>query len=185
MPTWSPWDCHAEQRGDDLKPSEEGRSLRCSMTTWETTDEPVLRWVAALPGPLVYHDIHEFNRSVPTPFDPIPGLDSGQVAAALLRLSSASLIGGRFDDLGSRLMCWNLYVAPRGLQVFGEWPDLNAVASAVGMRRLLLELADETSDPAEQGALKGAAGLVGRTTNEVIRDAIGELAADATKEVIE
>lgn len=155
------------------------------MTTWEAIDEPVLRWVAALPSPLVHHDIHEFNRSNPEPFDPSPDLDSAQVAAALLRLQSAGLIGGRFDDLGSSVMCWQLYVAPRGLQVLGEWPDLHAVASAVGMRRLLLALAEQASDPGEQGALKGTAGLVGRTANEVIRDAIGELAADATKEVME
>lgn len=155
------------------------------MTTWETIDEPVLRWVAALPGPLVHHDIHEFNRSDPEPFDPIPKLDSAQVASGLLRLSSSGLIGGRFDDLGSTVMCWHLYVAPRGLQVLGEWPDLDAVASAVGMRRLLLALAEQASDSTEQGALKGAAGLVGRTTTEVIRDAIGELAADATKAAIE
>jgi hypothetical protein len=53
------------------------------------------------------------------------------------------------------------------------------------MRRLLLALAEQTSDPTEQGVLKGAAGLVGRTASDVIRDAIGELAAEATKEVME
>lgn len=155
------------------------------MTTWEQIDEPVLRWVAALPNPLVHHDIQEFNRSNPEPFDPIPHLDTAQIGAALVRLSSAALIGGRFDDLGSSVLCWQLYVAPCGLQVLGEWPDLDAVASAVGMRRLLLALAEQASDPEEQGALKGAAGLVGRTASDVIRDAIGEIAADATKEAFE
>jgi hypothetical protein len=152
--------------------------------SWEEVDERVLRWVLERPSPLEDAEILEFALSDPPPFPAIEGLDTRQVSTALYRLASADLIAGRYDNLGNSADWWHLRVAPLGLKVLGEWPDLERIASAVGIRELLLNLA-EAAEPEQQTTLRRAAGLVGRTSSEIVRQTIATLASDAAKETLE
>jgi len=153
-------------------------------TTWTTVDERVLRWVLAqLPTLEQPSEIRDYPTREPQPFPEIEGLDTRQVSEALYRLKSHGLIDGGEDDMGRMVLWWRVRVTARGLQVLGEWPDLDCIASAVSIRNVLLELAGDA--PAEeQKALKRAAGLLGRTSAEVVRDALAELSSDATREAM-
>lgn len=86
--------------------------------------------------------------------------------------------------MGRSTLWWRLRVTAVGLQVLGEWPDLDRVASAVSLRNVLLQLAGEAPQD-EQKSLKRAAGLLGRTSAAVVRDALAELSSDAAREVVE
>jgi hypothetical protein len=153
-------------------------------TAWEEVDERVLRWVLERPSPLEETKMLEFPLSDPQPFAAIEGLDTRQVSDALHRLASADLITGRYDNLGSSADWWHLRVAPLGLKVLGEWPDLERVVSAVGIRELLLRMA-EGAEPEEQTTLRRTAGLIGRTSGEIVRQTMATLGSDAAKEALE
>jgi hypothetical protein len=86
--------------------------------------------------------------------------------------------------MGRAVLWWRLRVTGLGLQVLGEWPDLDRIASAVSIRNVLVELSNDAL-PEEQKALKRAAGLLGRTSAEAVRDALAELGSDATREALE
>ena len=101
----------------------------------------------------------------------MPGLDTAEVGASLRRLGDAGFIAGRSDYES----WWDLRLAPRGLVYLGEWPDLELVASAATLHRVLRAVADE-APPAERAALVRSAGVVGRTVDAVVRDTLGEVA---------
>jgi hypothetical protein len=154
-------------------------------TEWTEVDERVLRWVAAKPPVLEQpSEIPDFPITEPVPFEGIEGLDSRQVSDALYRLKVHGFIAGGEDNMGNFTMWWQLRLAPRGLQYLGEWPDLDKVASALSIRNVLLEIAKEAPTDSQQ-ALKRTAGLLGRTTGEAVREALGELASETTREVLE
>src|SRR5687767_7021575 len=127
-------------------------------TLWERVDERVLRWVAARPPTLTSSEILDFPTNPPQPFALIPELNTDEVGASLRRLHAAGFIGGKND-----YESWHdLRLGPRGLVYLGEWPDLELVASALTLHRLMRAVADEA--PAEEkDALTRAAGVVGRT----------------------
>ena len=154
------------------------------MTTWETTDEPVLQWVFSLP-PVIGRDrpnggLYEFQKLQSEPCPDIGDHESRDVADALDRLYSHGLIAGNCDDLGRESLWWNLRVSALGLRLLGEWPDYDQLATATGIRSVLLHLAKQAPEE-EAGVLKKAAGVVGRAGD----DAVGELVAEAAKDVIE
>jgi hypothetical protein len=66
-------------------------------------------------------------------------------------------------------------------RVRGEWPDLDRVATAAGMHRLLRALAEDAPEE-EASALRRAAGALSRTANDVIPSTAAELAHDAGRE---
>jgi hypothetical protein len=154
-------------------------------TTWTEIDERVLRWVFSQPPTLDQQsEIPEYPTWEPVPFPELEGLDTRQVSEALHRLKSHGLIAGGDDDMGRSTLWWRLRPTAFGLRVLGEWPDLDQVASALSLRNVLLELSKDA--PARgQKALKRAAGLLGRTSAEVVRDALSELSSDATREALE
>lgn len=149
------------------------------MSTWTDVDERVLRWLASKPPVLEQpSEIPSFAISEPVPFEEIEGVDSREVSDALYRLLMHGFIAGGEDNIGNFTMWWQLRLGPKGLQYLGEWPDLDRVASALSIRNILLELAKEA--PAEeQKALKRTAGLLARTSGEVVRDALGDLRSNS------
>jgi hypothetical protein len=155
------------------------------VSAWDETDERVLRWAFERPTTLEDAQILELELSEPEPFPELPGINSRQVSKALYRLASADLITAEFRDRARYVDWWHIRVAPLGLIVLGEWPDLERIASAVGIRELLLELAGAAKNDDDEAALRRAAGLVGRTGSDVVRQTIATLAADATKEAFE
>lgn len=154
-------------------------------TTWSDVDERVLRWVSELPPTLDQpSEIPEYPTWEPQPFPKIDWLDTRQVSDALYRLRSHGLVAGEDQDMGRAVLWWRLRATSRGLQVLGEWPDLDQLASAVSVRNVLLQLA-RNAPPDRQKPLKRAAGLLARTSAEVVRDAVADLSSEATREAIE
>jgi hypothetical protein len=154
-------------------------------TTWSDVDERVLGWVFELPPTFDQpSEIPEYPTWEPQPFPEIEGLDTRQVSDALYRLRSHGLVAGGDQDMGRVVLWWRLRVTARGLQVLGEWPDLDQLASAVSVRNVLLQLARD-APPEQQKPLKRAAGLLGRTSAEVVRDAVAQLSSEATREAME
>jgi len=110
---------------------------------------------------------------------PIDGLSAEEIDAALLRLTGAGFVAGN-TDVG---LWWRLRLAPNGLRYFGEWPDVENAVSSATIRRVLRELAEQA--PAEsRDAVARTAGVVGRTLDGVLRDALAEIAHDAGGDVI-
>jgi hypothetical protein len=140
-------------------------------TMWQRVDERVLRWVAGLPPAFSNQEIYDFPAHPPQPFVPLPGLDTAEVGASMRRLSDAGFIAGRSDYES----WWDLRLAPRGLVYLGEWPDLELVASAATLHRVLRALAEE-APAGERDALVRTAGVIGRTVDTVVRDTLGEVA---------
>jgi hypothetical protein len=153
---------------------------RGEATLWERVDEPVLRWVASLPG--LTAEIYDIQIRDPEPFEHVPGLDSREVDDSLRRLRSYGLIDGRAADAMQTSMWSSLRVTAHGLIYLGEWPDLDRVATAVSLHRLLRALAEEAGEDASPALLR-AAGVVSRTSDDVLRSTTSELAHDLGKEI--
>jgi hypothetical protein len=150
-------------------------------TLWERIDEPVLRWVAGLP-PSFEMELHDLELREPEPFEALPGLTSQDVHEALLRLQSYGLIDG-VEGKPMRSATWSrLRVTAKGLIVLGEWPDLDRVATAAGLHRLLRALAEEAPEE-QRGTLVRAAGVVSRTADAVVRGAATDVAGSVGREV--
>jgi hypothetical protein len=149
-------------------------------TLWEHVDEPVLRWVASLP-PSLEMELHEFQLREPQPFAPIDGLDTRNVRESLHRLRSHGLIAGD-ESLTTHDESWHkLRVTAFGWVVLGEWPDLDRVATAASIHRLLRALADEAPEQ-ERNPLVRAAGVVSRTADEVVRGTAADIARTIGRE---
>lgn len=126
-------------------------------TLWERVDEPVLRWAASLP-PSLEMELHTLELREPQQFAPIPGLDSRDVHESLGRLVSHRLVDG-FDSPTMQSTSWSkLRVTAFGWIVLGEWPDLDLVATAASLHRLLRALAEQAPE-GERGPLLRAAGV--------------------------
>lgn len=152
-------------------------------TLWDRVDEPVLRWVASLP-PSLSMESHDLEVRTPEPFDPLPGLSTGEVHESLKRLVSHGLVDGR-DAAFMESSTWSkLRVTASGWIVLGEWPDLDRVATAASIHRLLHDLAEEAPE-AERGALRRAAGVVSRTADEVVRGTAADIARTIAREAAE
>jgi hypothetical protein len=117
----------------------------------------------------------------PEPFDPVPGLTSGDVQKALLRLRSHGLIDGTEIAAFGNSTWTRLRVTAPGLIVLGEWPDLDRVASAAALHRLLRELSDDAPEE-DQTALRRAAGVVARTADDVLRGTAADVAGSLGEE---
>lgn len=150
------------------------------MTLWDRVDEPVLRWVASL-APTLAFESWEIKERDSEPFRPIKGLRSDEVQQALERLVSHGLIDGQAAR-SMRDTTWSrLRVTARGWIVLGKWPDLDRVASAAGLHRLLTALADEAPEE-DRTAVRRAAGVIGRTADEVVRGTAADLANELGRE---
>lgn len=148
-----------------------------AVTLWTDVDEPVLRWVASLP-PSLEMQMFDFELDEPKPFEPIEGLETRQVHDALARLASHGLIDSRESPTMGQTSWHALRVTARGLIVLEEWPDLDRVASAAAIHRLLTLLADGAPEE-EKPALRRAAGAVSRTASEVITGVVVDIAGRA------
>lgn len=71
-----------------------------------------------------------------------------------------------------------------GLILLGEWPDIDRIASAAGLHRLLTVLST-TAPEEERGPLRRVAGLLGRTADDVLRGALNDVAGPAGREAID
>jgi hypothetical protein len=149
-------------------------------TLWERVDEPVLRWVATLPSSLEM-EIHELKLADPPPFEAVEGVTSRDVHESLQRLASHGLISGSESPAMQSTDWSKLRVTAHGWIVLGEWPDLDRVASAASVHTLLRALAEEAPEEKRQ-ALVRAAGTVSRTTDEVVRGTLTDVARTIGRE---
>lgn len=146
-------------------------------TTWQRVDEPVLRWVASLPPSLTTGEILDLSHRAET--SPVEGLEPLEVDRSLRRLLDGGFISGNGDAMN---LWWRLRLAPRGLVYLGEWPDIELVASAATLHRVLRTLAEDAPED-ERDAVNRAAGVVARTVDGVLRDTLAEVAHGAGEEL--
>jgi DNA-binding PadR family transcriptional regulator len=153
-------------------------------TTWTESDEPTLRWLrdqgpSFLPEPWSLE--LGLRRSV-EPSEAVPGLDSAQMDQALTRLREHGLIDGQRNETIGYAFWSGLRITARGMQVLGEWPDLDHLTSAVGIKMLLDELAKSAVDAEDQGALRRMVGVIGEIGEGIalntLNTAAGEVSGD-------
>lgn len=150
------------------------------MSTWTESDEPVLRWLhAEVPSflPETWRLRLGLRDSV-EPSDEVPGLSSEQMDQALARLLEHGLIAGRRKETIGYASWSALRLTARALQVLGEWPDLDQLTSAVGMKMLLDELAKSADDPEDQGALRRMVGVIGEVGEGIALSTLNTAAGD-------
>lgn len=155
------------------------------MSTWAKSDEPVLRWLRDQGSsflPETWHLQLGLRRSV-EPSEEVPGLDSEEVDRALTRLFEHGLVDGRRQESIGFASWSGLRVTARGLQVLGEWPDLDQLTSAVGIKMLLGELAESASDSDDQGALRRMVGVIGEVGEGVALSTLNKAAGDFGSEL--
>lgn len=156
------------------------------MTTWDRVDEPVLRWIRD-DWPLKLGERHQYTFETRPP-EPIPELDdlpSDELHESLRRLYEAELIDGLVAEAMSGRTTWtNLRLTSLGLVAIGEWPDLDLIASAVGIHDVLDALADAAPEE-ERSFLRRAAGTVGRLGDEIVRSTLSGIAGDLAKDAVE
>lgn len=111
------------------------------------------------------------------PSEEVPGLDSEQMDQALVRLYEHGLIDGRRQETIGYASWSGLRVTARGMQVLGEWPDLDQLTSAVGIKMLIDELA-KSADTEDQGALRRVIGVMGEVGEGVALNALKTAAGD-------
>jgi hypothetical protein len=129
-------------------------------------------------------ELHELELREPEPFEALPALTSQDVHEALLRLQSHGLIDGR-ESKAMQSSTWSLLrVTAGGLIVLGEWPDLDRVATAAALHRLLRALAEGAPEE-ERSALVRAAGVVSRTADDVIRGTATDVAGSIGQEAVD
>jgi hypothetical protein len=151
------------------------------LTLWERVDERVLRWLAAQ-QPTIGSVQYRFETREPVPDDDLPGLSSLEVHESLERLESYGLVDGRTSSAMANTTWTNLRVTALGLIILGEWPDLDRVATAASVHLLLRALAEEAPE-SEKSALRRAAGVVGRTGDDIVRGTVADLAKTAGREL--
>jgi hypothetical protein len=147
-------------------------------TLWDRVDGPILGWVASLGSVLQSDNRVDLELREPERFEPVPSLTSRDVQQSLRRLDSYGLIEA-IESAAFGNSSWSrLRVTARGLIVLGEWPDLDRVANAASLHRLLRALSDDAPD-ADRPALRRAAGVVARYSDEVLRGTAADLAGAA------
>jgi hypothetical protein len=156
------------------------RRPMAGQTLWDRVDEPILRWVASL-GSVDSPTQLELELREPEPFEGVPGLTSRDVQQSLMRLRSHGLIDAS-EFAAMQSSTWTgLRVTAAGLIVLGEWPDLDRVASAASLHRLLRALSDDAPE-AERTALRRAAGVVARYGDAVLHGTAADVAGAAGTE---
>lgn len=155
------------------------------VSTWSDIDQPVLAWLHAEPSsyiPEAWRLKLGLRRCV-EPSEEVEGLSTEQVDQSLLRLQGHGLIDGeRLETVGYAY--WSrLRVTGFGLHVLSEWPDLDQLASAAGLKLLLQELANAAPDPEDQGALRRLLGLAGEVGDGVVTSTFNAAAGQAGSEL--
>lgn len=151
------------------------------VSTWTEIDEPVLRWLREEPPsflPETWNLRLGLRRSVEPP-DEVAGLDSEQMDLALTRLFDHGLIDGRRQETVGYAYWSALRLTARGMQILGEWPNLDQLASALGMKALLDEIAMSAEDPEDKRALRRMIGLIGDLGEGVAMNALNAAAGEA------
>ena len=154
------------------------------MSIWAQIDEPVLRWLRETrDSPLTDARILELGlRTATERCEEVPGLTTEQVDQALIRLLEHGLIEGERGETSALANWANLRVTGSGLQVLGEWPDLDQLAGAVGLKLLLGELAIDARDPEDQSALRRLVGAIGEVGEGVALRTLSSAAAEVGEE---
>lgn len=139
-------------------------------------------WVASL-GSVMDSNATRLDLELrePVPFEGVPGLTSLDVHQSILRLRSHRLIDGTESAAFQNSTWIRLRVTAPGLIVLGEWPDLDRVATAASLHRLLRALSEDAPE-GDQTALKRAAGVISRTTDEVLRGTVADVARSVGEE---
>jgi hypothetical protein len=155
------------------------------MSTWIESDEPTLRWLreqgsSFLPETWI---LRLGLRQSVEPAAEVPSLDSEQMDRALTRLHGHGLIDGRRQEAIGFASWSGLRLTARGMQVLGEWPDLDQLTSAVGIKMLLDELAKSAADTDDQGALRRMVGVIGEVGEGVALNALNTAAGDLGDEI--
>lgn len=150
------------------------------MSTWTERDKPVLRWLreqgsSFLPEPW---NLRLGLRDWVEPPEEVPGLTSQQMDQALVRLLEHNLIDGRRQEAIGFASWSGLRLTAQGMQVLGEWPDLDQLTSAVGMKMLLNELAKSAADSEDQGALRRMVGIIGEVGEGIALSTLNTAAGD-------
>jgi hypothetical protein len=150
-------------------------------TLWDRVDEPILAWVASLGSAMDVGTQLNLELREPEPSEDVPRLTSRDVQESLLRLRSHGLIDGREAAAFGNSTWTSLRVTAAGLIVMGQWPDLDRVATAASLHRLLRALSD-AAPTEDQTALRRAAGVVGRTADDVLRSTAADVAGSLGEE---
>lgn len=150
------------------------------MSTWTERDKPVLRWLreqgsSFLPEPW---NLRLGLRDWVEAPEEVPGLTSQQMDQALVRLLEHNLIDGRRQEAIGFASWSGLRLTAQGMQVLGEWPDLDQLTSAVGMKMLLNELAKSAADSEDQGALRRMVGIIGEVGEGIALSTLNTAAGD-------
>jgi hypothetical protein len=116
-------------------------------------------------------------RPDPVPSVEVPGLDERLVDDALMRLQGHGLVDGKRDEFSAFAVWSRLRITGRGQQVLGEWPELDRLNSAEGLRLLLNRMADETEDADERSGLKRLIGFMGSIGDGVVEATLNDAAA--------
>ena len=104
-------------------------------------------------------------------------MDSEHLDQALVRLLEHGLVDGKRQETIGFASWTGLRVTARGMQVLGEWPDLDQLASAVGVKMLLNELAKSAPNE-EQSSLRRMVGVIGDVGEGVAMSTLNATAAD-------
>jgi hypothetical protein len=147
------------------------------MSTWTEIDERVLRWLLDQgSNPDWNGRIKLVVHGEPQPFQDLNGeIDSRQADEALTRLQSYGLIAGVRTGTVMVAFWSGLRLAPRGLILLGEWPDLDRVASLEGLQAVFAGLAKQAEDADDRTALRRTAGAIGRLGEGIVDSTIESL----------
>jgi hypothetical protein len=129
------------------------------MSTWSE----ILQWLQSRPSsalPQPWQLKLGLRREVEPP-DEVPGVNSEEMGGALIRLEDHGLIAGRRQETIGYAYWSGLRVTASGMRVLGEWPDLDRLTTAVGLKLLIYELAEAAGDVNDQGALRRLVGVIG------------------------
>jgi hypothetical protein len=147
------------------------------MSTWTEIDEPALRWLLEQDSnPDWGGRIKLVVYGQPQPFRDLDDeIDSRQADEALTRLESHGLIAGVRTGSAMAAFWSGLRLAPRGLILLGEWPDLDRVASLEGLQAVFTGLAKQAEDAGDRTALRRTAGAIGRLGEGIVESTIESL----------
>jgi hypothetical protein len=147
------------------------------MSTWIECDEPVLRWLREQGSSFLPEtwDLKLGLRDSVEPLDEVSGLNSEQMDQALTRLFEHGLLDGRRQETIGYAFWSGLRMTA---QVLREWPDLDQLTSAVGLKMLFNELAKSATDTEDQGALRRMVGIVGEVGEGIALSTLNTAAGD-------
>jgi hypothetical protein len=154
-------------------------------------DERVLRWVFTESWRAGQRYDFEYETSPPQPVPELDGMLSTDLQTSLWRLHQYGLIqgdapadpncracpaDGRENAMVGKVSWSRLGPTASGLIALGEFPDLDRIMSAEGIRAVLDALATWASEEAAS-RLRTAAGLVGQLDDDVLQATMASVAA--------